>query len=187
MVDWSSGLSPRAKSLIKEWEVSRKSADRPSSHDTFLLIAHVVSKRSHDARTQHGCVLVDQAGHIVATGYNGFIREIDDSILPNLEKDKYPFMLHSEHNAVLSCARQGKSTNGLICYNTGPPCLNCYQILWQAGISRIICGDKKSNMLQNEEYKAKIQILQTLLQGNLPIIQRSMNLDKFGELFGDIS
>lgn len=103
----------------------------------FLREALLWSEKSHDAETQCGCVLVkDQTP--LSTGYNGFVRGIDDSVLPNIRPHKYPFMIHAELNAVLNCARQGKSTLGATAYITTTPCFQCLQLLWQAGITHIV-------------------------------------------------
>ena len=105
------------------------------------------SEKSHDAETQCGCVLVRDKTPL-STGYNGFIRDIDDSVLPNCRPHKYPFMLHAEWNTVLNCARQGKSTLGATAYITTKPCFLCFQSLYQAGINRIVY----SNMSLSQNY-----------------------------------
>lgn len=125
--------------------------NRPNWDQHYLHLAQETAKRSHDSQTQHGCILVNNDHEIITTGYNGFIRDIDDSILPNKRPDKYPFMIHAEHNAVLNAARQGRSTLGATAYITGEPCTQCLQILWQAGIHTIKCGTKQSHMQQNDE------------------------------------
>src|SRR3972149_3706155 len=95
-------LSPKAKELILKW-INNKSHlkhDRPSWDKYFLSLAIEVSKRSSDAQSQFGCVIVNEQHHIIGVGYNGFIAGIEDYILPNTRPDKYPFMLHSEINAL---------------------------------------------------------------------------------------
>jgi deoxycytidylate deaminase len=46
----------------------------------FFATATLWSRKSHDAQTQCGCVLVKNKT-IISTGYNGFIRGIDDNVL----------------------------------------------------------------------------------------------------------
>lgn len=113
----------------------------------FLMEAHHWSKRSHDAETQCGAVIVSKDYTILSTGYNGFIREVNDNILPNIRQpdingiSKYDFMIHAEHNAILNCVRQGKSPVGSTVYITGPPCNWCLQYMWQVSIRKIVYSD----------------------------------------------
>jgi len=152
--------------------------NRPSWDKLFLEMAVLVSRRSHDAQTQCGCVLVNSDKEIVSTGYNGFIRDIDDSVLPNLRPDKYIWCLHAEHNAILNCSRQGKSTLGLTAYITGEPCLNCYQYMWQAGIRKILYSKiSDPKMLDNAEYRRNVEIFKSLTtNGRLEIIELDKNI-----------
>jgi len=110
---------------------------RPPWDHIFLREALLWSERSHDAETQCGCVLVKDKT-VLSTGYNGFIRDIDETMLPNLRPHKYPFMLHAELNAILNCARLGKPTLGATAYITTKPCFSCFQMLYQAGIVHIV-------------------------------------------------
>ena len=111
--------------------------NQPSDWDNmFFATAALWSKKSHDAETQCGCVLVKNKT-IIATGYNGFIRDIDDSALPNTRPAKYPFMIHAEANAIYNAAREGQSTLNARAYITAVPCRNCLQMLWQCGIREI--------------------------------------------------
>ncbi len=102
----------------------------------FFSNAILWSRKSHDSETQCGCVLVKNKT-IIATGYNGFIRDIDDFVLPNKRPDKYPFMIHAEANAVYNAAREGQSTLGARAYITAIPCGGCLQMLWQCGVHEI--------------------------------------------------
>ena len=111
--------------------------NRPDDWDNmFFATATLWSRKSHDSETQCGCVLVKNKT-IIATGYNGFIRGIDDFILPNTRPAKYPFMIHAEANAVYNAAREGQSTMGARAYITAIPCRGCLQMLWQCGIHEI--------------------------------------------------
>ena len=132
----------------------------------FMKLAQQVSTRSNDPQTQYGCVIVSPTKEVVATGYNGTIRDIPKNLLPNLRPEKYEWMIHSEQNALLSCARQGKSTLGCTVYVTGVPCLLCLQFMWQAGITEIVYIEHKANML-TEDMQKKILLVQMLTNGKL--------------------
>jgi len=124
---------------------------RPNWTDYFLGLAKVVSKRSHDIHTQHGCVVTDQSNRILGVGYNGFPRGLDDSKLPTNRPDKYPWMVHSERNALSNCVV--RPDNG-IAYVTGQCCNDCTIALWQEGIKTIyMINDHGSHLFDNEAQK----------------------------------
>lgn len=109
----------------------------PSRWDiVFFKEASFWRKMSHDEQTQCGCVLVKDKTSI-STGYNGFVRDIDDSILPRTRPEKYPFMIHAEANAIYNSVRLGRSTLGSTAYITGAPCMHCLQMLYQCGVSTV--------------------------------------------------
>jgi dCMP deaminase len=107
---------------------------RPNWTDYFLGLAIVVSQRSHDVQTQHGCVITDQNNRILSLGYNGFPRDLPDHLLPNIRPDKYPWMIHAERNALSNCTIRPE--NG-IAYVTGQCCNDCIMALWQEGIRTV--------------------------------------------------
>lgn len=143
---------------------------RPTWDHTFLLEAYLWSQRSHDPQTQCGCVLTKHHT-VLSTGYNGFISGIDDTALPNLRPYKYPFMIHSELNAILNCARHGIHTVGATAYITSEPCNNCLQFMWQAGIVRIVHSDlNTANMVQNEEHQRMHLALRLLMGTRMEVV-----------------
>jgi dCMP deaminase len=135
---------------INNWQKTRRPFPKKNWDIIFLKQAYEWSEYSHDARTKHGCVLTNRRHRVIAAGYNGFIRGIDDSVLPNYDGAKYPFMLHSEMSCLLDCANQGKSTYNTIMYITGEPCLNCLQAMYQAGVKEIVYGNRQSVMLNSD-------------------------------------
>lgn len=110
---------------------------RPSWDDYLLGLTKVVACRSHDTQTQHGCVIVNEHHGILATGCNGFPRGMkDDSSLPTTRPEKYPWMIHSEVNAI-SSTRSRADLDGAVACVTGPPCVNCMMQMWQVGIRKV--------------------------------------------------
>lgn len=121
---------------------------RPTAVEYFMSLAYLVSKRSHDAQTQHGTVIVDKNNKIVSTGYNGFLSGANDDILPNVRPYKLNFILHSEVNAVISAKRD---LSDCTAYITGLPCIECLKVMIQSGIRRIIVGDVGHKFQENYE------------------------------------
>jgi dCMP deaminase len=110
---------------------------RPLKAAVFLSIAHSIKHLSHDAETQVGAVIVNANNKVVGMGYNGWIHDIDDSILPNVRPHKYPYMIHAELNAIFNTFVSFPLTDCTL-YCTGHPCYQCLQYIWQVGIRHII-------------------------------------------------
>lgn len=111
---------------------------RPNWTDYFLGLAKVVSKRSHDIHTQHGCVITDSRNRILGVGYNGFPRGLDDNLLPTTRPEKYDWMVHAERNALSNCIVR---PDNAIAYVTGQCCNNCIMALWQEGVTKVIMAN----------------------------------------------
>lgn len=159
-------LSQEAKQRLICWRNTyldtNHYSNRTSWDEYFLELTFNVAKRSNDSQTQCGAIIVSPSNEIVSTGYNGIIRDINNEILPNVRPEKYMWMVHAEHNAILSCARQGKSTMNCKMYITGHPCIMCCQYIWQVGIKEIIYGDNLSHMQNNKESDINIEIFKYL-------------------------
>lgn len=156
-------LSDAAKEQLEVWRGQREPVDRNDWHLHYILEAYLVSTRSLDAQTQCGCVLVRNK-RIIGSGYNSFVGDIKDNVLPNLRPGKYDFMIHSEHNAVLNCAKHGISCDGATAYVTGQPCFNCLQYMYQAGVRNIYYANRNlAVMSNNQEAQVKFEILASLM------------------------
>lgn len=116
---------------------------RPSRNTVFMEMALATAKRSHDAETKVGSILVsNKTQDPLGTGYNGFIRGAKDDRLPNTRPEKYQYIVHSEMNLLCNLAKRGISTEDTTLYCTMSPCTTCTRLLYQAGVTRIICLEK---------------------------------------------
>src|SRR5436305_279131 len=76
----------------------------------YLEIARQVSCWSKDPSTKVGAVISDNQGRVVALGYNGFARNVEDAVDKLSDRAvKYEMVVHAEVNAVLIA---GRSTAG---------------------------------------------------------------------------
>lgn len=128
---------------------------RPTWTDYFLGLAKVVSQRSHDIHTQHGCVITDQYNHILGVGYNGFPKNMDDTLLPTARPEKYHWMVHSERNALSNCVIRPQ--NG-IAYVTGQCCNDCIIALHQEGIKKVYMINDHGTHLFNEDAQKRFDL-----------------------------
>lgn len=155
--------------------------ERPNWTDYFLGLAKVVSQRSHDQQTQHGCVITDSNHRILGLGYNGFPRDVDDSFLPKTRPHKYPWMIHAERNALSNCTIRPE--NG-IAYVTGQCCNDCIMSLWQEGIKKVVMCNSHGTHLFDDESK---KIFDTFVSmTNIEIIYIEPNLSWLKNLCGVI-
>lgn len=126
--------------------------DIPDWHTYFLQIALVVSSRSKDAQSKHGCVITTKQHRIIGTGYNSFVSGMPDSVLANKRPKKYKNMLHSEENAISNCVISPHTfTEGCIAYITGKPCYHCLMCLAQNNINEIYVLDRHGWIFDNDE------------------------------------
>jgi dCMP deaminase len=154
----SKNAQPSTPSARKEFPVieinyeNRVVVQRPAWDEYFVDIARAVAKRSLDGETQVGVVIVDANRRILATGYNGFPPGCDDSKLPNLRPDKYPFMVHAEINAIAS-SRQDLRGSTLYCLWS--PCRDCAKAIITAGIRRVVF----ERAYRNEDFRFVMDLL----------------------------
>lgn len=125
--------------------------ERPDWDSYFLTLAFVASARSRDQETKHGTVIVDKNNIILGTGYNSFIKGVNDASLPNIRPNKYPFMIHSELNAILNCRVLPREAGGGKAYVTGRCCNHCLQSLIQSGVTELNMANRKGTVLEDEK------------------------------------
>jgi len=126
--------------IIEVIDISKKI--RPSKRSYWMGLAEAASLRSHDQDTKVGAILVkNDTGMVVATGHNGFVRGAPDNKLPKTRPEKYEFMVHAEENLLAHCAKSGISVNDCSLIITLSPCQRCLRLMFQAGITRVICRD----------------------------------------------
>lgn len=129
--------------------------NRPDWENYFIGIAKVVSQRSHDIHTQHGCVITDKQHRILGVGYNGFPKGMNDTILPTDRPEKYKWMIHAERNALSNCVI--RPDNG-IAYVTGQCCNDCVMALWQEGIQTVYMANSHGTKLFDEKEKKQFDM-----------------------------
>lgn len=125
---------------------------RPTKDQYFLIMAQLVSSRATCLRRAVGCVLVNERGHVLSTGYNGRAmgqQHCNDRLVGN---ETYPYAckgsasasgtnldgceaVHAEQNALLQCRDPWAIDT---CYVTVAPCLTCTKLLMNTSCGRIV-------------------------------------------------
>ena len=128
--------------------MSAKRSDYISWDEYFMGVAHLSGMRSKDPNTQVGACIVSEDNKILSMGYNGFPKGCSDDEFPwereNAEDEtqtKYPFVTHSELNAILNY--RGGSLEGTKLYVSLFPCNECAKAIIQAGISTVVYDSDK--------------------------------------------
>ena len=124
---------------------------RPSWDEYFLDLAEMVSRRSPDPDTKHGCVLVDADRRVISTGYNGPVSGLPHDLIEPERPRKYNWFIHAEDNAVAFARCDLRDATA---YVTGTPCAACFRRLLQVGIRRIVQGNRESACLTDDERRA---------------------------------
>lgn len=102
-----------------------------------MALAEHVAGWSKDPSTKTGAVLVSPENFVVALGYNGFPRGVEDRSERLNDRDtKYKIIVHCERNAILAAK---KDLRGHTLY-TWPfmSCAVCAGMVIQAGIARAV-------------------------------------------------
>lgn len=128
----------------------------------YIELAYKVSEWSKDPSTKIGCVVVGDKGQVLAQGYNGFPRGIEDSEerLDNRET-KLKYVVHGEMNAIYNACYNGISLEGSTMYVTGlPTCSDCAKGVIQVGIKRVVWPKELENV--EKRWKESIELTMSM-------------------------
>jgi len=117
-------------------------SDRIYWDDYFMSIAQMVATRATCTRKYVGALLV--RNHVIlSTGYNGSIRGLPhcDDVGCMMEDGHCVATIHAEANAIVQAAKNGVMIDGATCYTTASTCWNCFKLLANAGVQRVVYGE----------------------------------------------
>jgi len=106
----------------------------------YLRMARIWSENSYCQRRKVGALVVKNK-MIISDGYNGTpsgfenVCETEDNVTK-------PYVLHAEANAITKLARSENNSDGATLYVTASPCIECAKPIIQAGIKRVVYGEK---------------------------------------------
>ena len=78
---------------------------------------------------------------IISDGYNGTPSGFENICEDDMGQTK-PYVLHAEANAITKVAKSANNCDGATLYITASPCLECSKLIIQAGIKRVVYGEK---------------------------------------------
>lgn len=109
-------------------------------HSRYLELAQQIASWSKDPSSKIGAIAVGSKGQVLAQGYNGFPRGIEDNESRFENKElKYKYVVHAEMNLIYNASYNGVSLDGSTVYVTGlPVCSECAKGLIQVGVQQVI-------------------------------------------------
>ena len=130
-------VNPPLTHYLKEME----SNDKQSKLDArYLRMARIWAENSYCKRRQVGALVVKDK-MIISDGYNGTPSGFENVCEDDGNVTK-PYVLHAEANAITKLARSNNNSEGSTIYITASPCIECAKLIIQAGIKRVVYGEK---------------------------------------------
>mgnify|MGYP000752451249 FL=1 len=106
----------------------------------YIRMAGIWAENSYCTRRRVGALIVKDK-MIISDGYNGTPSGFEN-VCEDENNVTKPYVLHAEANAITKIARSGNNSDGATLYVTTSPCIECAKLIIQAGIRRVIYGEK---------------------------------------------
>lgn len=106
----------------------------------YLRMSKIWAENSYCKRRQVGALVVKDKT-IISDGYNGTPSGFDN-VCEDETNATFPYVLHAEANAITKLARSNNNSDGSTLYVTASPCIECAKLIIQAGIRRVVYGEK---------------------------------------------
>jgi len=106
----------------------------------YLRMARIWAENSYCQRRQVGALVVKDK-MIISDGYNGTPSGFEN-VCEDEEGLTKTYVLHAEANAITKLARSSNNSDGATIYITASPCIECAKLIIQAGIKRVVYGEK---------------------------------------------
>ena len=106
----------------------------------YIRMAGIWAENSYCTRRKVGALIVKNQ-MIISDGYNGTPSGFENICEDDNGVTK-PYVLHAEANAITKIARSGNNSQDSTLYVTDSPCIECAKLIIQAGIKRVVYGEK---------------------------------------------
>ena len=106
----------------------------------YLRMARIWAENSYCQRRKVGALVVKDK-MIISDGYNGTPSGFEN-VCEDENNVTKPYVLHAEANAITKLARSNNNSDGATLYVTAAPCIECSKLIIQAGIKRVVYGEK---------------------------------------------
>lgn len=106
----------------------------------YLRMAKIWAENSYCERRKVGALLVKDK-MIISDGFNGTPQGFEN-VCEDENGNTKSYVLHAEANAITKLARSSNNSDGATIYITASPCIECAKLIIQAGIRRVVYGEK---------------------------------------------
>ena len=106
----------------------------------YMRMATIWAENSYCERRKVGALIVKNK-MIISDGYNGTPAGFEN-VCEDTNNVTKPYVLHAEANAITKIARSNNNSEGATLYVTASPCIECAKLIIQAGIKRVVYGEK---------------------------------------------
>lgn len=148
---------PHAKAVAKAVafldEITSPQPLRPSLDRSMLEIAAVLARRAACVKRKVGCVLTDEHGRIVGSGYNGRAHGQANCEGAGACRTVSCEGVHAETNALQAAAWGAKPVTA---YVTTAPCWHCVKQLANSSVRRIVTPDGLTWETRSDELWTKL-------------------------------
>ena len=118
-----------------------KKMDKQKQRDyLYMRMARTGSENSYCERRKVGALIVKDK-MIISDGYNGTPTGFEN-VCEDENNVSKPYVLHAEANAITKIARSHNSSEGATLYVTTSPCMECSNLIIQAGIKRVVYSEE---------------------------------------------
>ena len=106
----------------------------------YMRMATIWAENSYCERRKVGALVVKNQ-MIISDGYNGTPSGFEN-VCEDANNVTKPYVLHAEANAITKIACSNNNSEGATLYVTASPCIECAKLIIQAGIKRVVYGEK---------------------------------------------
>lgn len=157
----------------------------PSWEELFFRLVYTTAAKSKSLTTKIGAVLVNwEEKDVFSYGFNGLPRGVNDNVRArtlNREERAY-FDVHAECNAILNCARKGRSTLGSFMFTNAMPCSHCCAAIIQAGIKKVVFH-KQWKEIANETPSWQ-KWVESARRGNEMFAEARVEVEEYNQFLG---
>lgn len=120
-----------------------------SIEEAAMQIAQIISQMSKDPNTKVGSCIVSEDNEILSVGCNNKPESWegdfpwDRDLTLGEENTKYPYVIHSEVNAISNYYGPKEKLDNATLYVTLFPCTNCSKQIILSGIKKVVYKDDK--------------------------------------------